>query len=177
LASAKCGRDANGPAQPYVESGAEGVRTPDPSQVKDDLARWLAPKGLAFNEDKTRIVELVDGFDFLGFNIRRYPNGKLLIKPSKAAVQRIRSRLAAEVKALHGANAEAVITTLNPVIRGWAAYYRTVVSKEIFNDLDHYMWVLTYRWARRAHEQGQTVGRDALLRCVPPQKSRPVGVR
>jgi RNA-directed DNA polymerase len=120
-------------------------------QVKDDLARWLAPKGLAFNEDKTRIVELGNGFDFLGFNIRRYANGKLLIKPSKAAVQRIRSRLAAEVKALHGANAEAVITTLNPVIRGWAAYYRTVVSKEIFNDLDHYMWVLTYRWARRAH--------------------------
>ena len=120
-------------------------------QVKDDLARWLAPRGLAFNEDKTRIVELDDGFDFLGFNIRRYRNGKLLIKPSKAAVQRIRRRLAAVVKALHGANAEAVITTLNPVIRGWAAYYRTVVSKEIFNDLDHYLWVLTYRWARRAH--------------------------
>jgi len=60
--------------------------------------------------DKTRIVDVEEGFDFLGFSIRRYPNGKLLIKPSKAAVQRIRSRLAAEVKALHGANAEAVIT-------------------------------------------------------------------
>jgi RNA-directed DNA polymerase len=120
-------------------------------QVKEHLARWLAPRGLAFNEDKTHIVTLDEGFDFLGFNVRRYRNGKLLVKPSKTAVQRIRSRLAAEVKALHGANAEAVITALNPVIRGWAAYYRTVVSKEIFNDLDHYMWVLTYRWARRAH--------------------------
>jgi RNA-directed DNA polymerase len=120
-------------------------------QVKDNLARWLAPRGLAFNEDKTRIVRLEDGFDFLGFSIRRYRNGKLLIKPSKAAVQRIRSRLAAEVSALHGANAEAVINTLNPVIRGWAAYYRTVVSKEIFSDLDHYVWRLTYRWALRAH--------------------------
>jgi RNA-directed DNA polymerase len=120
-------------------------------QVKDDLARWLAPRGLAFNEDKTRVVGLDEGFDFLGFNVRRYRNGKLLIKPSKAAVQRLRSRLAAEVKALHGANAEAVITALNPVIRGWAAYYRTVVSKEIFSALDHYVWVLTYRWARRAH--------------------------
>jgi RNA-directed DNA polymerase len=120
-------------------------------QVKENLARWLAPRGLAFNEDKTRIVGLEDGFDFLGFNARRYRNGKLLIKPSKTAVQRIRRRLAAEVKALHGANAEAVITKLNPVIRGWAAYYRTVVSKEIFSALDHYVWVLTYRWARRAH--------------------------
>jgi RNA-directed DNA polymerase len=91
-------------------------------QVKDCLAQWLAPRGLAFNEDKTRIVRLDDGFDFLGFSIRRYRNGKLLIKPSKAAVQRIRSRLAAEVRALHGANAEAVINALNPVIRGWAAF-------------------------------------------------------
>ena len=120
-------------------------------QVKDRLAQWLAPRGLAFNEDKTRIVRLDDGFDFLGFSIRRYRNGKLLIKPSKAAVQRIRSRLAAEVRALHGANAEAVINALNPIIRGWAAYYRTVVSKEIFSALDHYVWRLTYRWALRAH--------------------------
>lgn len=120
-------------------------------QVKDSLARWLAPRGLAFNEDKTRIVRLEDGFDFLGFSIRRYRNGKLLIKPSKAAVQRIRSRLAAEVSALHGANAEAVITRLNPIIRGWAAYYRAVVSKEIFSALDHYVWQLTYQWALRAH--------------------------
>ena len=121
------------------------------AQVKTSLGTWLAPRGLTFNEAKTRIVALEDGFDFLGFNIRRYPNGKLLIKPSKAAVQRIRSRLAAEVKALHGANAAAVITRLNPIIRGWAAYYRTVVSKEIFSALDHYVWVLTYRWARRRH--------------------------
>jgi len=120
-------------------------------QVKDRLTQWLAPRGLAFNEDKTRIVRLEDGFDFLGFSIRRYRNGKLLIKPSKAAVQRIRSRLAAEVRALHGANAEAVINALNPVIRGWAAYYRTVVSKEIFSALDHYVWRLTYKWALRAH--------------------------
>ena len=91
------------------------------------------------------------GFDFLGFNVRRYRNGKLLIKPSKAAVLRLRRRLAAEMKALHGANAEAVIHKLNPVIRGWAAYYRTVVSKEIFSSLDHYVWQLTYRWARRRH--------------------------
>ncbi|TMR88029.1 group II intron reverse transcriptase/maturase [Nonomuraea basaltis] len=120
-------------------------------QVKADLTRWLAPRGLAFNEDKTQIVALEDGFDFLGFNIRRYRNGKLLIKPSKAAVLRIRSRLAAEVKALHGANAQAVVNKLNPIIRGWAAYYRTVVSKEIFSSLDHYVWRLTYRWALRAH--------------------------
>jgi RNA-directed DNA polymerase len=39
------------------------------------LAEWLTPRGLAFNDDKTRIVSTDDGFDFLGFNVRRYPNG------------------------------------------------------------------------------------------------------
>ena len=53
-------------------------------EVKARLARWLAPRGLAFNEDKTRVVSLGEGFDFLGFNVRRYGT-KPLIKPSKAA--------------------------------------------------------------------------------------------
>jgi RNA-directed DNA polymerase len=119
-------------------------------EVKARLAAWLAPRGLAFNEDKTRVVHLDDGFDFLGFNIRRY-RGKLLIKPSKAAVQRIRKRLAAEMLALRGANAEAVLIRLNPIIRGWSAYYRSVVSGEIFNALDDYVWTLTYKWARYSH--------------------------
>ena len=73
-------------------------------QVKARLAGWLAPRGLAFNEDKTRIVHLDDGCDFLGFTVRRF-YGKLLIKPSKAAMRRIRERLAAEMRALRGANA------------------------------------------------------------------------
>jgi RNA-directed DNA polymerase len=119
--------------------------------VRARLAEWLRARGLTFNTDKTRIVGINEGHDFLGFHIRRYRNDKLLIKPSKAAVKRIRTRLAAEVKALHGANAEAVINRLNPVIRGWAAYYRGGVSKEIFSALDHYVWRLTYRWALRTH--------------------------
>ena len=120
-------------------------------QVQTQLGEWLAPKGLAFNEDKTSVVTLEEGFDFLGFNVRRYPNGKLLIKPGKDAVRRIRSRLAAEITALHGANVQAVINKLNPIIRGWPAYYRTVVSSETFSALDHYTWRLTYKWATRAH--------------------------
>ena len=88
------------------------------AQVKARLTEWLAPRGLAFNEDKTKIVRLDEGFDFLGFNVRRYPNRKLLIKPSTAAVRRVRERLASEMRALRGGNAMAVIARLNPVIRG-----------------------------------------------------------
>src|SRR5262249_43671643 len=81
-------------------------------QVKAQLTEWLAPRGLAFNEDKTKIVHLSEGFDFPGFNVRRY-HRKLLIKPSKAAIRRLRERLAAEMRTLRGGNAGAVIATLN----------------------------------------------------------------
>jgi RNA-directed DNA polymerase len=119
-------------------------------QVKARLAAWLTPRGLAFNKDKTRIVHLDDGVDFLGFNVRRY-RGKLLIKPSKAAVRRIKVRLTAEVKALRGHNAQMVLIRLNPIIRGWSAYYRHCVSAQVFNELDWHLWKLTYKWANWSH--------------------------
>ena len=119
-------------------------------QIKARLAEWLQPRGLAINEDKTRIVHLSEGFDFLGFNIRRY-GAKLLIKPSTAAVRRLRKRLASETRKLRGSNARAVIARLNPIIRGWAAYYRGVVSSRTFKSLDNYLWKLTYKWATRGH--------------------------
>jgi RNA-directed DNA polymerase len=119
-------------------------------EVKARLAAWLAPRGLSFNEDKTRVVALANGFDFLGFNVRRY-RGKLLIKPSKQAVRRIRERLRTELRALVGHTARAVIRRLNPMIRGWANYYRTHVAGEIFGDLDAYLWRLTWKWAVRSH--------------------------
>jgi RNA-directed DNA polymerase len=124
-------------------------------QAQARLAAWLAPRGLAFNEDKTRIVTLEEGFDFLGFTVRRY-RGKLLIKPAKAAVRRIRERLRTEMRSLRGANAQAVIARLNPIVRGWSAYYRTVVSSQTFTALDHYLWKLTYKWAKHSHPNKPT---------------------
>jgi len=118
--------------------------------VKARLAEWLAPRGLAFNEDKTRSVHLDEGFDFLGFTVRRQ-SGKLLIKPSKAAARRHRQRLRAEMHSLRGANAARVLQRLTPIVRGWATYYRTVVSNVVFSALDRYLWRLTYKWAKHTH--------------------------
>lgn len=122
----------------------------DALAVKARLARWLEPRGLAFNEAKTRVVNLSEGFDFLGFNVRRYGR-RPLIRPSKAAITRIRERLRDELRCLRGSNAAAVIKRLNPIIRGWAAYYRTQVSSKTFDALDHYLWQLTYKWATFSH--------------------------
>jgi len=119
-------------------------------QIKAQLAGWLTPRGLAFNEGKTKIVPLSQGFDFLGYNVRRY-HQKLLIKPSEAALRRIRKRLATEMRALRGSNVMAVLAKLGPVIRGWAAYYRGVVSSRLFSGLDHYLWQLLYKWATWSH--------------------------
>ena len=122
-------------------------------QVQARLAAWLAPRGLAFSEAKTQIVRLdVEGFDFLGFNLRRYRNGKLLIKPSPAAIKEFRRRLAGEFRALRGANVAAVLAKIIPIVRGWVAYYRTVVSSRVFSALDDYLWKLTYKWATWTHQ-------------------------
>ena len=121
-------------------------------QVKARLAAWLAPRGLAFNEAKTRIVRLdEEGFEFLGFHLRRYDNGKLLIKPSVTAIKRFRKRLAKEFRALRGANVAAVLAKITPIVRGWVAYYRTVVSSRVFHTLTDYLWKLTYKWACWSH--------------------------
>jgi len=119
-------------------------------QVRMRLAEWLFPRGLVFNQDKTTVVHLTKGFDFLGFNVRRY-RGKLLIKPSKAAIRRVRSRLAVEMRTLRGSNATAVLAAIVPIVRGWSAYYRGVVSKRVYASLDDYMWKLTYKWATYSH--------------------------
>ncbi|MET9619112.1 group II intron reverse transcriptase/maturase [Kitasatospora indigofera] len=119
-------------------------------QVRARLEGWLKPRGLRFNEEKTKVVHLEEGFDFLGFTVRR-TSGKLIIKPSTAACKRLRERLRTEVKSLHGANVEAVLRRLVPIVRGWAAYYRAMSSTTTFASLDHYMWRLTWNWARRGH--------------------------
>jgi RNA-directed DNA polymerase len=123
-------------------------------EVRARLTAWLEPKGLTLNGEKTRIVHIDEGFDFLGFNIRRYrtENGhKVLTKPSKDAMKKTRRRLADEVRALRGATPKEIVGRLNPVIRGVAAYYRTGVSSEAYSTLDDHLWRHLYRWACRRH--------------------------
>jgi len=167
-----------------------GVRFPPPTllvvlchsqeqaaQVKARLAEWLAPRGPAFNEDKTKIVHLSEGFDFLAFNIRRYPDRKLLIKPSTAAVRRVRERLAPEMRTLRGGTAMAVIATLTPVIRGWAACYRGVVSCQVFGSLDDYCGSCGISGPRGATITSRSLDRRPVLRQVQHVQERPLGVR
>jgi RNA-directed DNA polymerase len=122
--------------------------------VREKLSTWLKPRGLSFNQDKTRIAHLDQGFDFLSFNIRRYPTTsgtKVFTKPSKDALAKIRRRLRQELRDLRGATTEAVISRLNPIIRGQAGYYRTGVSTRACAALDHHLWRHLYTWGLHRH--------------------------
>ncbi len=130
----------------------------DAEHVQRILVEWLKVRGLTLSEEKTRIVHLTEGFDFLGFNIRQYPapqtsqtGWKLLIKPSKQSVQDVQKKLKELWCKGRGNNVLTVLAKLNPVIRGWANYFRTGVAKEIFHKLDRWMYHRTVRYARHMH--------------------------
>jgi RNA-directed DNA polymerase len=111
----------------------------------------LKERGLELSEKKSRIIYRIDeGFDFLGFNIRKY-NEKLLTKPSKTSMKNIKRTIDDIIKANPSVSATRVIVLLNPVIRGWANYFKHVVSKKSFNELQDYIWKRLWHWARRRH--------------------------
>lgn len=121
------------------------------------LTEWLKQRGLTLSSEKTRIVHLTEGFDFLGFTVRHYKDSrtntgwKLLITPSKDSVQGIRDNLRAAWLKLDGHNAGMVCRKLNPIIRGWRNYHRVVVATRTFQNLDNWMYHRASRWTRRNH--------------------------
>ncbi len=119
-------------------------------QVKPCIEAFLNLRGLALSVEKTVITHIDDGFDFLGFNIRKY-NGKLLTKPAKSSIKRIRAKVKDHLDSHKTAKTETVINKLNSFIKGWANYYRHVVSSKIFASLDHALWQMTWKWAKRRH--------------------------
>jgi RNA-directed DNA polymerase len=130
----------------------------DAEQSVGILAGWLRARGLQLSPEKTRIVHLSEGFNFLGFNIRHYKaprtsgsGWKLLIKPSNESVQKMRNKMRQKWLSLRGANVVAVLTALNPIIRGWANYFRRGVAAQIFKKLDHWMYKREIRYVKQTH--------------------------
>jgi RNA-directed DNA polymerase len=120
-------------------------------EVKPLVEAFLRERGLKLAPEKTAITHLNDGFDFLGQNIRRYPNGKLLIKPSKKNVRTFLLKVREIIHKNRGASTDALIRQLNPVIRGWANYHRHVVAKRTFSRVDSIIFRWLWKWARQRH--------------------------
>ncbi len=119
------------------------------------IQAWMSKRGLELSAEKTVITSMEDGFDFLGFNSQHY-DGKLLIKPSKKKVLAFCKRLGEEIKNLSGVEQEVLIKKLNPILRGFANYYKGVVSKETFSYISYRLWQYLWRWSKRRHPNKNT---------------------
>jgi RNA-directed DNA polymerase len=117
------------------------------------VRHFLQERGLELSPTKTVITHVGQGFDFLGQNVRKYPNGKLLIKPSKKNVKTFLDGIRTIIKGGLGLSAAELIEWLNPKIRGWANYHRHVVSKRVFQRVDHAIFIRLWQWARRRHPE------------------------
>ncbi len=111
---------------------------------------FMQERGLELSPEKTVVTHIEEGFDFLGQNVRKY-HGKLLIKPSKDSVRAHLTHVRGIIKDYPTLSAGNLILRLNPVIRGWAHYHRHVVSKVVFQSVDHAIFQALWRWARRRH--------------------------
>jgi RNA-directed DNA polymerase len=119
-------------------------------KVKASIEEFLKERGLTLSPEKTKIVHIEEGFDFLGWNVRKY-DGKLLIKPAKKNVKTFLQKVRRVIKQAETAKQETVIEKLNPIIRGWANYHQNQVAKETFYKVDHVIWRQLWQWACRRH--------------------------
>lgn len=142
-------------------------------QCRKHLELWLAERGLTMKASKTKTCHTLlkdeqgnTGFDFLGMEIRQFPVGKThtgknthgealgfktIIKPSKSAQKRHTEAVGELIKRHQATPQEALIVHLNPVIKGWSNYYSTVVSKEVFYEMDRRMYYQLSSWASHRH--------------------------
>lgn len=137
---------------------------------KIELSIFLTKLNLQLNSDKSRILHSYEynpttgtrGFEFLGFHIRQLPVGKYkrkkqnrpyrtLIVPSKRSVKKHIKNLKKTLKGT--VKSEAMISKLNPKIIGWANYFRSGVSSELFNYLDHKLLKLILSRLRKIHRK------------------------
>ena len=118
--------------------------------VVPEIEAFLSEIGLEISQEKSKITNIEDGFDFLGFNIRKY-KGKLLIKPSKGSIKTFLTEIRRIIKANSTAKTENLIRLLNPKITGWVNYFRNVVSSRVFTYVDHQIFKAIWRWMKRRH--------------------------
>ena len=122
--------------------------------IYEKLKPYLEKRGLELSEEKTKVTSVSEGFDFLGFTIRRFQcqqGSKLLVRPSKRSIKETKKKMSETLKKLHGNNVNAVIKELNAQVRGVANYWRPMNAKKAFTEMDNHIWNITYRFLKRLH--------------------------
>ena len=126
-------------------------------KVIPTLVKSLKTVGLELSKEKSKITKIEDGFNFLGFNVRKYSCGKLLIKHSKASVKSFIDDIKTIIKSSRALPTEVMIRRLNSKITGWTNYYRGVVSSHVFSMIDSEVHSALVRWCMKRHaRKGKT---------------------
>ena len=133
---------------------------PEAKQIKNKIAEYLLTKvGLTLSEEKTKITHIYKGFNFLGFNFKKYKSMKekgevkytLSIRPEKEKVKAF-LRDCKEIIVTHKTATQGnLIKMLTPKLIGWAMYYRHVIAARTFGRIDRELWFKLYKWAMRRH--------------------------
>jgi Group II intron, maturase-specific domain len=122
-----------------------------------EAERAIAPLGLTLSKEKTRVAHIDEGIDFLGWRIQRHrgSNGRKYVftYPSKRALASVKAKVKAITQTDHNQTLDQLVHRLNPVLRGWCAYFRPGVSSRTFNYLRAYTWQRVVRWLRRKHDK------------------------
>ncbi len=135
-------------ADDFVITGATEAILKD--EILPAVEAFLEPRGLTLSAEKTHIRSIDQGFDFLGFNFRKF-NGKLITTPGHKKVTRFRNMLKAFFKQSQNLPFDVMLGRLNSKLRGWAYANRQVVAKRLFNALDNDVYQWLCRWLRRRH--------------------------
>lgn len=119
-------------------------------EVKALITDFLTERGLELSDEKTIITNINNGFDFLGWNFRKY-TGKLLIKPSKQSIKKFTNNISQAVHQGRNWSQTSLIDKLNPIIRGWTNYHKSSISFKTFQKLDSIIWEMLWKWTKRRH--------------------------
>lgn len=124
------------------------------TSMYEKLAPYLSKRGLLLAQDKTRVTHINDGFDFLGFNLRKYKSKdgmKLLIKPSKSSVKKAMKSIKDKFQKFRGSPIGPLIMELNPLIRGTGNYWSSVVAKKTYGKIDKYIFIKMRKHINHIH--------------------------
>ena len=136
----------------------KGTRA-DAEALREEIAGVLATMGMRLSEEKTLVTHIEEGLDFLGWRIQRHRKRGtnrhyVYVYPSKKAVQAAKRKIKTLCRQVAvNQSLDDLLRRLNPMLRGWCAYFRPGVSSVVFSYLSHYAWQTVWRWLRRKHRR------------------------
>ena len=145
-----CACPENGAHRYFIVTGVSPEYLQD--EIMPDIRLHLKARGLELSEEKTKLSHIDQGFNFLGFSVRKY-NGRLLIWPQDGKPAASLTRVREQLGKLHGLPFQVVIMKLNRMLRGWAYAYRRSVAKRRMTWVDERVYGLMVNWLRREYRQ------------------------